>query len=232
MTDRTALLLLPGLLCDERLWRDQVAALEDVAEAIVADLTCDDSVEAMAERALQRAPDRFALAALSMGGYVAFEILRQAPQRVTRLALLATSAAPDSPERAAQRRAAMSSMKFGRFVGVTDRILPQLLHPDHVAGDIGADVRAMAARVGAEAFLRQQRAILDRPDSRPLLPAIEVPTLVAVGDSDVLTPPAEAQEIHEGVRGSQLHVLERCGHLPPMELPEKTTSLLCGWLAA
>ncbi len=232
MTNRTPLVLLPGLLCDARLWRDQLAGLDNLAQGLVADLTLDDSVEAMAARVLAQAPERFALAALSMGGYVAFELLRQAPERITRLALLATSAAPDSPERARQRRAAMASMKLGRFVGVTDRMLPQLIHPDRIAGEIGQEVRNMAGRVGGDAFLRQQTAILGRPDSRPLLEQIEVPSLVAVGDADQLTPPPEAQEIHAGVAGSQLHVFERCGHLPPMELPDQTTAVLRAWLTA
>lgn len=230
MTNRTPLVLLPGLLCDERLWRDQLAGLDDVADGQVADLALDDSVEAMAARVLAQAPARFALAALSMGGYVAFELLRRAPERITHLALLATSAAPDSPERARQRRAAMASMKLGRFVGVTDRMLPQLIHGAHIAGPVGQEVQDMAVRVGGEAFLRQQTAILGRPDSRPLLAKIKVPTLVAVGDADQLTPPADAREIHAGVAGSRLHVFERCGHLPPMESPDETTAVLRNWL--
>jgi pimeloyl-ACP methyl ester carboxylesterase len=231
MPDRTPLLLLPGLLCDARLWRDQVAGLGDVAAAQVADLTRDDALPAMARRALDAAPERFALAALSMGGYVAFEILRQAPERVTRLALFSTSASPDTPDRAERRRAAMSSLEHGRFVGVTRRLLPQLIHPDRVDGEVGAEVRAMAERVGGEAFLRQQRAILDRPDSRPLLASIGVPTLVAVGDADVLTPSTESRAIFRAIPGASLHVFGRCGHLPAMECPAWTTALLRGWLA-
>lgn len=231
MADRAPLLLLPGLLCDGRLWRDQAGALADMVEPHVADLTRDDSVEAMARRALAGAPPRFALAALSMGGYVAFEILRQAPERVTRLALFATSAAPDSPKRAARRRAALASLAHGRFVGVSRRLLPQLVHPDRVDDAVGAEVRAMAERVGKEAFMRQQTAILGRPDSRPLLPSIAMPTLVAVGDSDVLTPPAQAMAMHRAVAGSSLHVFGRCGHLPAMERPALVTALLRGWLA-
>ena len=231
MSHRTPLLFLPGLLCDERLWRDQAAALRDLADSRIADLTRDDSVAEMARRTLAGAPERFALAGLSMGGYVAFEILRQAPQRVTRLALFATSAAPDTPERAAQRRAAMDSLRMGRFLGVSRRMLPQLLHPDRVAGEVGSQVGAMARRVGGDAFLRQQTAILGRPDSRPLLGSITIPTLVAVGDSDVLTPPAESEAIHRSIPGSELHVFPHCGHLPAMEAPDETTELLRRWLA-
>ncbi len=226
------LLLLPGLLCDGRLWRDQVAALAPPARAVVADLTLDDSLGAMAERALAAAPPRFALCALSMGGYVAFEILRRAPDRVTRLALLDTSARPDTPEQARRRRGLMALARAGTFRGVTPRLLPQLLHPRTLAGPLAGEVAAMAERVGRDAFLRQQAAILGRPDSRPDLPRIAVPTLVAVGEADALTPPDRAAEIAGLIPGAQLMVLPGCGHLPPMEDPAAVAALLAGWLAA
>ena len=230
MSDLAPLVLLPGLLCDQQLWADQILALADVATPHVADLTLDETVADMAGRVLAAAPDRFALAALSMGGYVAFEILRQQPERVTRLALLDTSASPDTAERAAERRTAIDTLGLGRFVGVTHRMLPTLVHPDHVAGPIGHKVRAMAERVGSAAFLRQQRAILTRPDSRPGLALIDVPTLVVVGDEDQLTPPAEARIIQQGVPGAQLRVIERCGHLPPLERSWQTSTLLRAWI--
>lgn len=230
MPERLPLLLLPGLLCDQRLWRDQARDLGDVAETSVPDLTLDDSLSAMARRVLDAAPERFALAALSMGGYVAFEILRQQPERVTRLALVDTSAALDSPQRVTQRLAGIRSLKHGRFFGVTTRMLPQLVHAKHVHGPIGAEVQAMAKRVGGDAFLRQQNAILHRPDSRPLLASINVPTLVAVGDSDILTPPSDAEDMHRQIAGSTYYVFAACGHLPPMEAPDETTQLLRRWL--
>lgn len=230
MTERIPLLLLPGLLNDEALWAAQIRDLGDIANAQVADLTLDDNVAAMAARALASAPPRFALAALSMGGYVALEMMRQAPERISRLALFDTSATADSPARAAQRRAAMDSLSLGRFVGVTGRLLPQLIHPDHVAGTVGEVVRAMAARVGGAAFLRQQQAILDRPDSTALLPKITVPTLVAVGDSDRLTPPADAHLIRDAIPGAAFHCFTRCGHLPPLEKPDETSAVLRAWL--
>lgn len=231
MADLAPLVLLPGLLCDARLWREQALALHDVADIQVADLTLDDSVAAMAARVLAAAPERFALGGLSMGGYVAFEILRQAPERVTRLALFSTSAAPDSPQRAEQRRRAMAALSVGRFLGVTQQMMPQLLPPSRLNDPLAGEVKAMAGRVGGEAFLRQQRAILGRPDSRPDLAGVRVPTLVAVGDLDRLTPPAEAQAIHEGIAGSTLHVFADCGHLPAMERPDEATGLLRAWLA-
>ncbi|TFI58013.1 alpha/beta fold hydrolase [Sphingomonas parva] len=228
----TPLVLLPGLLNDAFLWRRQVEDLAGIAAAFVPDLTIDDSIAAMAARVLAAAPPVFSLAGLSMGGYVAFEIMRQAPERVVRLALFSTGAAPDDEARRRQRLRGMESLRLGRFVGVTSRMLPQLVHPDHVAGPIGADVTAMAARVGGAAFLRQQQAILDRPDSRPTLATIAVPTLVAVGDSDLLTPPAQALEIHRGIAGSVLRTIDRCGHLPALEQPDETSRLLRAWLSA
>ena len=232
MTDRTPLLLLPGLLCDARLWRDQVEELADIAAPRVADLTLDDTVAAMAARALAGAPPRFALAGLSMGGYVAFEVMRQAPERVLRLALFDTSARPDTAEQSRRRRGLMALTRSGQFRGVTPRLLPQLVHPDHLAGPLGQEVLDMAARVGRDAFLRQQTAILGRPDSRPLLPAIAVPTLVAVGAADLLTPPELAAEIAAGIPDASLHTIPGCGHLPVMEAPKPANRLLRDWLTA
>ncbi|UNK41590.1 alpha/beta fold hydrolase [Luteimonas sp. S4-F44] len=230
MAERTPLLLLPGLLCDARLWRDVVDGVSDLATPQLADLTRDDSVGDMAERVLAAAPPRFALAGLSMGGYVAFEILRRQPQRVARLALLDTSAAPDPPTRAAQRRAGLALLARGRFAGVTRQMLPRLVHPRHVDGPVGEAVRAMAERVGADAYRRQQAAILARPDSRPLLASIAVPTLVVVGADDAMTPPAESHVLQRGIAGARLATIPDCGHLPPMEAPETTCALLREWL--
>ncbi len=228
------LLLLPGLLCDGRLWRDQVAGLAGVARVVVADLTLDDSVDAMARRALAAMPGRFALCGLSMGGYVAMAMLRLAPERVSRLCLMDTSAAPDSPAQARRRLGLMAQLRDTslHFRGVTPRLLPSLLHPGRL-GDavLAGEVTAMAERVGREAFLRQQTAILARPDSRPELPAISVPTLVAVGSGDRLTPPAQAREIAGLIAGARLQVLPGCGHLPPLEAPALVTALLRGWVA-
>lgn len=229
---RLPVLLLPGLLCDARLWRDQVAGLADIAEVAVPDLTRDNSVGALAARVLADAPERFALGALSMGGYVAFEILRQAPQRVTRLALLATSARADPPKRAAVRRASLAMAERGRFAGVTRKLLPQLVHASQVDTPVGEEVMAMAERVGRDAFLRQQRAILERPDSLPLLPALAMPTVIGVGDDDRMTAPEESRILRDGIAGARLHVFTGCGHLPPMEKPQETTELLRAWLTA
>lgn len=226
------LLLLPGLLCDARLWRDPATALADVATVQQADLTRDDTVAGMAARVLASAPPVFALAALSMGGYVAFEILRQAPQRVARLALMDTTARLDPPKRRAVRRAGLAMAETGRFAGVTRKLLPQLVHESRVDSAVGEEVMAMAQRVGRDAFLRQQRAIIERPDSEQLLPAIAVPTLLGVGEDDRMTLPEETRLMHDRIPGARLHVFARCGHLPPMEVPQETTAVLRDWLTA
>ncbi|MGX9963622.1 alpha/beta fold hydrolase [Roseomonas sp. F4] len=228
----TTLLLLPGLLCDARLWRDQVAALPAGLDHRVADLTQDDTMSAMAARALALVPEAspIALVGLSMGGYVALEVMRQAPHRIARLALIDTSARPDTPEQARRRRGLLTLSRAGEFRGVTPRLLPQLLHPDHLDGPLGQEVQQMAERVGREAFARQQRAILARPDSRPDLPTIRVPTLVAVGEADLLTPPELAVEMAALIPGARLHILPGCAHLSPMEDPAAVTALLLDWL--
>ena len=230
MTRLTSVLFLPALLCDASLWRAQIEDLRDIAAPAIADLTLDDTVAAMADRALAAAPETFALVALSMGGYVAFEMLRQAPERVTRLALLDTSAREDSAARRRERADAIVALEAGRFLGVTDRLLPQLIHQTHVHGPVGNQVKAMAARVGRDAFIRQQRAILGRGDSRDLLARITIPTAIGVGDTDVLTPPAEAEMLNTAIAGSNLHTFAGCGHLPPLEKPGETSAFLRDWL--
>ena len=228
---RTPLILLPGLLNDARLWRHQVADLAPLAELEVADLVGPDSIGAMAQRVLAMRSGRFALAALSMGGYVAFEVMRRAPDRVERLALLDTSARADTPEQTARRRGLIELARKGRFLGVTPRLLPQLLHPDHVRDHtIANTVVQMARSVGREGFLSQQRAIMGRPDSRPDLANIRCPTLVLGGKQDAVTPPEVMEEIAAGIRGARLVLLDRCGHLSPLEQPEQVTVAMAAWL--
>ncbi len=231
---RPSLLLFPGLLCDARLWRDQVEALSDSITCIVADCTQDDSLDAMARRALSAMPARFAVAGLSMGGYAAMALMRLAPERVTALCLMDTSARPDTPEQARRRRGMMALVARGhRFKGVTPRLLPMLLHPDRLDDQAMCDeVMAMADRVGQAAYLRQQAAIVARPDSRPDLARVAVPTLVAVGAGDQLTPPELAGEIAGLIPGADLRIVEGAGHLLPMEQPDETIKLMRRWFDA
>jgi len=231
MVNKTPLLLLPGLLCDAALWRGQIDDLGDIATPLVADLSHDDSITAMAQSALAAAPPRFALAGLSMGGYVAQEIMRQAPERVLRLALLDTSSRPDTAEQSARRRGLIELAERGEFKGVTPRLLPVFLHPDRLEDKpLTEAVMAMAERVGKDAFLREQRAIIGRIDSRPGLPAIKCPTLVVCGREDQLTPLELSEEITGLVRGARLEIVEHCGHLSTMERPWEVSVLLRQWL--
>lgn len=231
MTQRTPLALLPGLLCDDALWAAQADDLADLADPWIADFTSQTSMMAMARDVLAAVPDRFALAGLSMGGYVAFEVMRQAPERVTRLALIATSPRPDEPDDVQRRHEFMRLARTGRFKGVTSRMLPELIHESRLEDtELAGAVMAMAGRVGRDAFLRQQRAIMARADSRPLLSGIRVPTLVLCGRQDALTPLRRHEEMHREIPGSELVVLEDCGHLPPMERPREVNAALRGWL--
>ncbi len=230
---RQDLLLLPGLLCDDALWAHQRTGLADVARPVVADLTRDETVDDMARRALDLMEGPFALAGLSMGGYVALALMRLAPTRVTRLCLMDTSARADSAEQARRRRGLIALSRAHKFRGVTPRLLPSLVHPARLtdAGLTGA-VMDMAARVGADAFIRQQHAILSRPDSRADLQAIGAPTLVVVGSDDQLTPPELSHEIAAMIPGAVLRVVADAGHLPPLERPAAVTVLMREWLAA
>jgi pimeloyl-ACP methyl ester carboxylesterase len=225
------LLLLPGLLNTRRLYDRQIADLAGLADAVVPELWHHDSIGAMAEAALAAAPGRFALGGFSMGGYVAFEILRRAPDRVERLALMDTQATPDTPAATARRRGFIEQTRLGRFHGVQPSLLPTIVHRDRV-GDrsvIGPIVE-MAAEVGADGFCRSQTAMIARPDSRPLLVGIRQPTLVLVGRQDVATPLARAQEMAADISHSQLVVIEDCGHMSPLEKPAEVTAALRRWL--
>lgn len=224
------LVLIPGLLCDERLWQDQITNLTDVCRPHVADMSQDNSIEAMAKRVLAKAPERFILTGLSMGGYVSFEIMRQAPERVICLALIDTMARLDDDESIELRKGLIKLAEEGRFVGVTPRLLPNIIYKDKLNTPIADEIINMAARLGKETFIRQQTAIITRDDSIPTLATIKVPTLIIVGEEDKRTPPEESRIMAETIPNAELHMLPKCGHLPPLELPQVTTTLLKEWI--
>ncbi|HEX4408332.1 MAG TPA: alpha/beta fold hydrolase [Xanthobacteraceae bacterium] len=231
VTEPLPIVLIPGLTCTPRLYAEQIPALWQFGSVTVADHRRDDSMAAIAKRILAAAPQRFALAGLSMGGYIAFEIMRQAPERVAKLALLDTGARGDTAEQTARRQTVIALAKEGRYAEVPDIAFPVYVHRDrHGDEALKAIVRTMAAETGAEAFLRQQQAIIGRPDSRPGLGAIRCPTLVLVGEGDMATPPELAQEIAAGIPGSRLVVVPGSGHLSTMEKPEAVTEALVEWL--
>ena len=224
---------LPGLLCDARLFEAQVRALGARGTLQVADMTTGGTMAALAADVLARAPSgRFALAGLSMGGYCALEIVRQAPERIAALALLDTSARPDTPEGTANRRRLVKLAEHD-FDRVVDELLPKLVAPAHLADPaIAGVVRAMARAFDPASFARQQEAIISRADSRPLLPTIACPTLVLCGREDALTPPEVHEEMAAAIPRARLVLVDGSGHLSPLERPEAVTAALAAWLDA
>jgi pimeloyl-ACP methyl ester carboxylesterase len=225
------LLLLPGLACNESLWVAQCEGLADICHTRVARLDEGHDMQSLASSVLQQAPDgAFLLAGLSMGGYVALEIMRQAPQRVLGLALIDTSARADTNEASQKRRAAMRQSE-SEFAAVIEQMLPNLLHPKHYRKTELTDcVRDMAQQVGAQTFRQQQEAIIGRSDSRPDLAKITCPTLVVCGREDAITPPELHSEMVAQIAGAQLVLLDTCGHLSPLEQPEQLTQHIRSWI--
>jgi len=225
--------LVPGLNCSARLYAEQIPALWRFGQVTVADHTRDDSMAAIAARILAAAPPRFALAGLSMGGYIALTILQQAPERVRKLALLDTSARPETPEQTARRKPQIALAESGRFGEVSALQFPIFVHRNrHGDEALKRLVRTMAEETGAQAFLRQQHAIIARGDARPLLATIRCPTLVLVGEGDELTPPALSEEIVAGIPGARLVVVPDSGHLSTLEQPVAVTKALVDWMEA
>jgi pimeloyl-ACP methyl ester carboxylesterase len=225
------LLYLPGLLENGRGFQHQVEGLRAMSACTVADLTGEDTMPGLAAAALAQAPEgRFALASHSLGGYVALEILRQAPGRVSALALLNTQARPDSPESTENRRRLMKLAETD-LRAVVDALLPKLVHPQNRDDPAIVDtIVGMALDVGKDAFMRQQRAIIGRIDSRPHLSAIGVPTLVVAGLQDAIMPVELLEELAKGIPRAELVVLEDCGHCATLEQPHETTAHLKTWL--
>ena len=231
MSEKTPLLFLPGLLCDHQLWGHQIDSLSDIADMTVADLTQDDSMTDMAARALEGAPPTFALAGLSMGGYVAQEILRQAPERVTRVALVDTSPYADTNEQSERRKGFIEQVKQGQFRGVTSRLLPMLIHEDRLKDAALTNVvQGMAEGVGKDAFIRQQTAIMGRVDGLDELAHVHCPTLILCGRQDALTPLEVHAIMAEAISEAALVVVEDSGHLAPLERPRAVSAALRYWL--
>ncbi|HUX24495.1 MAG TPA: alpha/beta fold hydrolase [Burkholderiales bacterium] len=230
---KTSLVLVPGLLCDAQLWQPQIENLTDIADIWIADHTRSDTMAGVARDVLADAPfASFALAGLSMGGYIALEIMRQTPQRVTRLGLLDTSARAELPQQTQRRMDLIALAGRGEFPEVTEILLPLLMHPSRLEQAALANVvRSMANSIGEEAFVRQQKAIMSRSDSLGLFPAIDCPTLVLCGRQDALTPLAVHQEIATGIKGARLEIIEDCGHLSTLERPAEVNAALRRWLA-
>lgn len=223
----------PGLLCTQALFAPQIGALGAALDISIGDHRLDDTMSGVAARVLSNAPDRFVYAGLSMGGYAGFEVMRHAPERVTALVLLNTSARADTPDKTEGRQAMIALAEAEGIDAVADAHLPALLSEKHLAReDLTSTFREMARKTGVDTYLRQQTAIMNRPDSRELLREIDVPTLVIVGADDTLTPPDLAREMADGISGAELVVIDDCGHLSTIERPQAVNDAIRSFLDA
>ena len=231
MDNTMPILLVPGLVSSPRIFAPVIPALWRYGPVTVANHIRDDNIAVIARRILAEAPPRFALAGHSMGGYIAFEIMRQAPERVAKLALINTQARPDMPEMSERRRGQIARAKAGEFHAIINELFAGFVHPSR-RGDAGLRqlIHDMADDLGADAFVRQQTAAIGRADSRPTLAAIKCPTLVLTGDEDNTIPNSLSVEIAEGIFGAKLTMLPHCGHLPQPEQPQATADALVEWL--
>ena len=231
MDNPMPILLVPGLLSSPRIWAPVMPALWRYGPVTVANHIRDNNIGAIARRILAEAPPRYALAGHSMGGYIAFEIMRQAPQRVAKLALLSTQARPDTPEATARRRAMMARVRSEDFHAVLDELVPLLVHPSRASdADLLKFFHDMDDDVGVAGFINSQTAIMARADSRPTMAWIKCPTLVITGDQDMLIANTLSKEMADGIPGAKLVIIPVCGHCPQIEQPQATIDALVEWL--
>lgn len=223
------ILLIPGFMLDSGLWCDVEPALRQFGSISHADLTQDDTLAAMAHRALREAPPSFVVIGFSMGGYVAREIVRQAPERVSALILIATSARGDN-EVQVQRKAALTSQTENTvFRGLSSTAIASSLHPDNTErSNLILRIQTMSLRLGRDTFRRQ--SLLKRHDELDQLSAINCPTLVIAGEQDKLRTQAEAMELHEGIATSDFAVIKETGHMIPLEAPGPLIKVIGDWL--
>jgi len=233
MTARRSLVFACAHLTDERLYAAQVVALAHRYDCTVFAFREDDSLGAMAEQLLARTPARFTLVGLSLGGYLAFEIVRRQLQRIERLVLMDTTAVADSEARRAGRLADIAKVRDGGIEALIPELPARWLHPAHVARvELSALMADMARSIGARGQRNQQTAMLGRPDSHADLERIDVPALVLCGREDPVTPLADHQAIAARVRGSRLEIIDHCGHLSTIEQPDSVNRVLTSWLDA
>lgn len=231
---RQPLLLIPGTLCDDRMWQHQVADLEALCAGIQhADITRADSVAAIARQVLRDAPGQFSLAGFSMGGIVAMEIWRQAPHRVLRLALLDTNARQEEPARLQLRLQQMEWARQGMLRDVVvEELMPHYFSEEHQNnGVLREAIMDMALSLGIRVFLRQCQALNSRPDSTNTLASINCPCLVLCGAEDRLCPPALHRVMAAAIPGAELAIIEHSGHFSPLEAPGRVNAAMRQWLA-
>jgi len=227
------LVLLPGMMCDGRLFAPQIAAFSGTRPVTVAPISEHDTVAALATDVLAHAPPVFALAGLSMGGIVAMEMLAQAPERIDRIALLDTNPLAEAGAVKARRGPQMEAVRQGRLAEIMrDEMKPNYLAEGPGRAAVLTLCMDMALDLGPEVFLRQSRALMARPDQSETLRAARLPALALCGREDALCPVARHELIAGLIPGAQLEVIENAGHLPTLEQPETTNAALARWLEA
>ncbi len=225
--------LIPGMLCSARLYEQLSPTVWTYGGVTIADNRRDTTVTAMAQRLLTAAPERFVLVGLSMGGYVALEVIRLAPERIAGLALISTSARPDSPDQVASRREQERAVAAGRFGDLVAAVYPVMVDAANIARSDLADFwSTMAAEVGPDAFLSQLEAVIGRPDSRPDLASIRCPTAVVHGTGDRLIAPDNSLEICDAVPDAQLTLVPDAGHMIAQEQPRALAAAVTELLEA
>lgn len=228
------LILLPGLASNQVMWQAQLDALPAQWSVHVTDVHARrDSIEAMAHTLLAEHPGELVLCGASMGGIVAMEVAHQAPRRIRGLALLGSTARPEADDTRALREAAIALFDQGRCAEVLRANVPLAFHASR-SSDQALVQRYLdfVLEAGARQLIRQNRAIMARPDARRHLPGLQCPLLMVCGDADQLTPVACAQEIVALVPHARLEILPHCGHMLTMEQPDRVSALLNEWLAA
>lgn len=228
----TQLVLLPGLACNAVMWQHQLAALPPNLNAVASDVHSRfDTVQAMAQALLGEHAGELIVCGASMGGMLAMEVARQAPARVRGLALLGTNARPETPDMRALREAAIVFFEQGRAEEVLKFNLPLAFHKSR-ANDarLSQSYLDFVLAAGTDQLVRQNRAVMDRPDARLFLPAIRCPTLVLCGDGDQITPPECSREIASLIAGAELQFITDCGHMLTMERPAEVNAALLPWL--
>ena len=222
---------LPGMMCDARLFAPQLADLSRDMAVTVAPVTGGDRIEEIASGLLDVLPQRFALAGLSMGGIVAMDILRRAPDRVTRIALMDTNSLAETPQSAAGYEPFIIKLRAGRIAEAVEMMLGRdVLAPGPARAGVMSALVEMAEDLGAAAIIRQTRALQRRRDYQSVLRRCKVPALVLCGAHDTLTPLKRHEFMAEMIPNATLTVIPEAGHLPVLEQPEVTTAALRGWL--
>lgn len=226
------LILIPGLLCDDALWKHQALSLSHIAACTITDKHMHhDTVGQIAEAIVSEAPPCFALAGLSLGGYIALEICRKFGEKVDRLALIDTMARPDTAAQTVRREGMIALCQEGKFNEVIETLYPFLVHSDRLTdAKLKHYVMNMALRMGPEVFIRQQRAIIARINQIPHLSKISCPTVVVCGEQDQITPLECSKEMVANMSGAELFKVSNCGHMSTLEKPDQVSSIMHKWL--